>query len=133
MELKTVLRGIIAAVIIFIILFSMLWIKTLSTANKYYTLAEAKFTEDNYKEAILDYSEVIRNYTPGNKKIYLAIKKMFHIAEFYEKQEKYRRSIETYREVTASLYGSESFYQPGQEWINKAETQIERLLKIIKK
>ncbi len=116
--------------ILILILAATVWGRAYHSQRKFYLEGERAFMEQNYKEAITGYEWAIRMYTPFSTMVEDSCRKLWLIAEEYEKRGKLDWALIAYRSLRSSIYAIRSFYRPYGEWIPKTEARIRRILEI---
>lgn len=121
----------LASIIIFLVVLMLVWIKVGWMAHTHFQKAETFHTQKQYSEAIVEYGEVIRNYTPFNQTSIKASEKLWQMGIEGKNEGDIERSVMAFREIRASYYAVKSFYQPGKDWIARSDEKLETLIPLL--
>ncbi len=131
MTKKDIKQIFIASSILFVVIIALSWFKVGWQAKSHLRRAEELFAKEQYDEAIVEYGETIRNYTPFSRTVTIATLKLWNLTISAEQEGDLRRAVTALRELQASYYAVRSFYQPGKEWITKSNHKLDKLLPLV--
>jgi len=125
MDKGKVLRFFRNGLIIFLIMFGMVWVKTYYAGRAQYLQGEKDLSQGKMKEAITDYETAIHMYAPFAGYVPASAERLWEIGQGYEKTGDYDWALIAYRSLRSSFYAVRSFYSPYKEWIERSEAQID--------
>jgi hypothetical protein len=128
MDKAKVLRFIKHGVVIFLIMFAMVWVKTYYSGRAQYIEGEKNFSAGNYKDAITNYETAIHMYTPFGGYVPASAQRLWEIGEGFEQSGDYDWALIAYRSLRSSFYAVRSFYTPYKDWITRSEERIDLVL-----
>jgi len=128
MDKAKVLRFFRNGLIIFLIMFGMVWVKTYSSGRAQYLEGEENLKAGHMKEAISNYEASIHMYAPMAGYVDASAQRLWEIGQGYESSGDYDWSLIAYRALRSSFYATRSFYTPGTAWISRSEAQINQVL-----
>lgn len=105
----------------------MIVTKVYISSKEAYETAEAAFSQADYPEAIIHYERAILWYLPVGGSVDRAAAQLWTVAEILETDDK-PLALEAYRSLRSAFYATRSFYTPGQDWIDRANPKIARLM-----
>ena len=128
MDKGKVLRFIKGALVIFLIMFTMVWVKTYISGRARYLEGEKNFKAGNFKDAITDYETAIHMYTPFGGYVPASAQRLWEIGQGFEGSGDYDWALISYRSLRSSFYAVRSFYTPYRDWIDRSEKRIDSVL-----
>lgn len=128
MDKGKVIRFARNALLIFVILIVMVWVKTYFSGRAQYLEGEKAYRAGNKRDAISDYETAIHMYAPFAGYVPASAQRLWAIGQGFEKEGDYDRALIAYRSLRSSFYAVRSLYTPYQEWIDRTEKQIDGVL-----
>ncbi len=128
MDKAKALRVIRNGLLIFLIMFAMVWVRTYFSGRAQYIEGEKNYKSGNIKEAITNYETAIHMYTPMGGYVSASADRLWEIGETFEKSGEYDWALIAYRSLRSSFYAVRSFYTPYPEWIARTEERIDQVL-----
>lgn len=128
MDKAKVFRFIKSALLIFLVMFAMVWVKTYFAGRAQYVEGEKNLKVNNLKEAITNYETAIHMYTPFSGYVPDSAQRLWDIGQGFERSGDYDWALIAYRSLRSSFYAVRSFYTPYQEWIDRSEKEIDLVL-----
>ena len=128
MDKGKVIRFARNAVLIFVVLTAMVWVKTYFSGRAQYLAGERAYTAGNMKDAISDYETAIHMYAPLAGYVPASAQRLWEIGMGFEKAGDYDWALIAYRSLRSSFYAVRSFYTPYREWIDRSESKIDEVL-----
>jgi len=116
------------ALLVFVVLIAMVWVKTYTYGRGQYMDGEKAFAAGDYKNAISDYETAIHMYTPFSGYVPASAQRLWEIGQGFENSGEYDWSLIAYRSLRSSFYAVRSFYTPYSDWIERSEKQIDVVL-----
>ncbi len=110
-----------------LMLLLMVYLKVFLSSKKEFQKAETAFSEGNYRLAIRHYERTMLWYLPLGGYVEPAATQLWRVAEILEEKED-KMALEAYRSLRSAFYATRSFYTPGQEWIDRSNIKIARLM-----
>lgn len=117
---KYLIRGLLGAVIFFILIFG----KVFYMQRSHYLQAEQYYLAADFKLATLEYDSAMHNYTPWSPYIRKSAERLWQIGEIFERKGRPDLAMIAYSSIRSSFYASRSLYTPGKEWIEKCDDKI---------
>lgn len=121
-------RVLIVAVMIVITL-GLIWLETYKRQREQFGLAENYYLQKDFPKAIQCYDAAIHMYTPWSSRVKLSAQKLWDIGKMYENKQEYDLALISYRSLRSSFYAVRWLVQPYQEWIDRCDVAIDRVLK----
>ena len=128
MDKGKVIRFIKSGIVILLIMFSMVWVKTYISGRSQYLDGEKNYAAGNLRDAISDYETAIHMYTPFGSYVPASAQRLWEIGQGFERSGDYDWALISYRSLRSSFYAVRSFYTPYQDWIDRTEKQIDIVL-----
>ena len=128
MEKGKPLKFILSAVVVFVILFGMVWVKAYLAGDAQYKAGEAAYGTGDMKNAISDYEAAIHMYTPFAPSVPKSATRLWEIGQGFERSGDYDWALIAFRSLRSSFYAVRSFYTPYPEWITRSEAEITAVL-----
>jgi hypothetical protein len=128
MDKGKVMRFARNALLIFVLLLVMVWVKTYFSGRAQYLAGEQAYSAGNMKDAITDYETAIHMYAPFAGYVPSSAQRLWDIGQGFEKAGDYDWALIAYRSLRSSFYAVRSFYTPYREWIDRSERQIDEVL-----
>lgn len=119
---------IIAATVL--IAFAMIWVNTWYRSRQYFREGEDFYRRGLMVEAITSYETAIHAYTPFNSNVKRSAEMLWKIGNQLRVKPDLDLALIAFRSLRSSFYAVRSLYTPYPEWIEKAEQQIEAILKL---
>ena len=116
------------ALLIFVVLVAMVWVKTYYSGRAQYIAGERAYAAGDYKTAITAYETSIHMYAPFAGYVPASAQRLWEIGQGFEGAGDYDWALIAYRSLRSSFYAVRSFYTPYREWIARAEAQIDSAL-----
>jgi hypothetical protein len=116
------------ALLVFVVLIAMVWVKTYFYGKEQFLAGEKAFAAGDYKTAISDYETAIHMYTPLSGYVPSSAQRLWEIGQGFENAGEYDWSLIAYRSLRSSFYAVRSFYTPYKDWIERSEKQIDVVL-----
>ena len=116
------------ALLVFVVLVAMVWVKTYFYGRGQYLEGEKAYAAGDYKTAISDYETAIHMYTPFSGYVSSSAQRLWEIGQGFENSGEYDWSLIAYRSLRSSFYAVRSFYTPHKDWIERSEKQIDAVL-----
>jgi len=128
--MKTTSKQILATIIVMILItFALIWLETYKRQREQFNLAETYYSEKDFPKAIQGYDSAIHMYTPWSSRVKISAEKLWTIGMMFEDQNDYDMALNAYRSLRSSFYAVRWLIQPYQEWIDKCDTAIARVIK----
>jgi len=131
MTLNNIQRVVFTSLMILILLLVMVWVKVSWDSRYHFHRAQDLMAKGEYPEAIVEYGEAIRCYTPFSRTVKEASEALWGVSERAETEQAYPRAVMALRELRAAYYAVRSFYNPGQDWIDHADQKLNQLLPLV--
>ena len=128
MDKGKALRFVRNGLVILIIMFAMVWVKTYYAGRAQYQEGEKNLAEGNIKEAMTNYETAIHMYSPFAGYVPASAQRLWEIGQGFERNGDYDWALIAYRSIRSSFYAVKSFYSPYPEWIGRTEAEIDRTL-----
>lgn len=96
-------------------------------SSSYIQLAAIAQQQNKDEEMIQAYLGVLRNHFPGNPYSSNAILNILQQVDEWKRQNNNQEALKSLKNLRATLYGIESFYQPFSSQLNDIEEQIQTL------
>lgn len=93
-----------------------------------YLSGEKAFSTGTYTRAIQHYERAIKWYVPFSETVQQSVRRLWQIARAAEGRSDTFLALRAYRALRASLYATQSIYQPYRSWIPKCEARIAALM-----
>ena len=128
MDKGKVIRFIKGGLVIFLIMFSMVWVRTYYSGRAQYLEGEKNFSAGDLRDAITNYETAIHMYTPFGGYVPASAQRLWEIGQGFEESGDYDWALISYRSLRSSFYAVRSFYTPYKDWIGRSEKQIDLVL-----
>jgi hypothetical protein len=98
----------------------------------HYRRGEEHFSQDNLRQAMIEYEAVITNYTPLlNGQVENAAMRLLEIGSKYEEADSLVLAFRAYQSLTSSLTAIQSIVEPFPELKAKGRSELDRVRKLI--
>ena len=106
----------------------MVWARALIGSRGAWEQGEKLFQEGKYIRAVTFFDRSMHWYTPWNPYVERSVQRLWEIGARAEKQDDVTLALIAYRTIRRGFYGTEGFYAPGKEWIERSNARIDALL-----
>jgi hypothetical protein len=121
-------QKILSVLCIGVLVVAMLYVKAYTSALQALARGEAAYQSGKRQEAILNYEQTIKWYTPLSSSVRLAVERLWSIGTEAEQHADAPLALQAYQALRSSLYAVQSFYLPYRDWIPKSEAKIASLM-----
>ena len=106
----------------------VVWVRAFWGSLKAYHEGEDCLKEDQIIAAVTHFDRAIHWYTPFNPFVEKSAQRLWEISAEAQKRGDPRLAFIALRAIRRGFYSARSFYTPGKDWIDRAETRIAILL-----
>ena len=110
-----------------LLVFSLIYLKVFLSSRAEFNAAEAARVTGDHREAITHYERAILWYLPLGGYVEPSAEALWDLGVLLEEKDK-KLSLEAFRSLRSGFYAARSFYTPGQQWIDRADEKIARLM-----
>jgi hypothetical protein len=111
------------------VLFLIVWVRVYWGSYQNYREGMVHLENQASIRAITYFDRSIHWYTPLNPWVRKSAERLWEIGEQAEQIEDTRLALIAYRTIRQGFYAARSVYQPGKDWIRRAEDRIDLLLR----
>ena len=122
------LRDILLLVIFFLV---VAYIKIYFQARSAFTQAETLLKQGQLHNAVRHYGYAVRSYTPGNRYVEVAIRRIWLLGSKARQRGKVELSLYAFRHLRSSIYAIRNLYQPHHSWLAKSNQMIAEILPVM--
>lgn len=110
---------------------SIVYLKVYFHARAEFQQAEQLLRQGDLRLAIRHYGYVIRWYTPGNRYVSVAIRRIRRMGTLAYQQGNWALSLFAYQHISNALSATRGIYQPHATELAEAQTQVAKLLALL--
>jgi hypothetical protein len=121
-------KTVVTVIVVILITFGLIWLETYKRQREEFRLAEQYYAEQDYHNAIQRYDSTIHMYTPWSTRVKVSAEKLWEIGNMYEHKKEFDMALVAYRSLRSSFYAVRWLVQPYQEWIDRCDEAIARVL-----
>jgi hypothetical protein len=122
---RRVLRLTLKVAWISVLLLFILWLRVFYGSVEDYKTGETLLNENQTVRAITYFDRSLHWYAPLNPYVDRSAKRLWEIGERAEQDKDTRLALIAYESIRNGFYGASSFFRPGQEWVQRAESKIQ--------
>jgi hypothetical protein len=111
---------------------TLFFIKVKKEARQEFARAESELHSGRLRESVEHYERTIMWYTPFSREVRRSVSRLWEIGRQAEANLDASLALYAYRSLRSSLYGTLSFYQPYEDWIEKCDARIVHLMAVEK-
>jgi hypothetical protein len=106
----------------------LVWVRAFWGSLKAYHEGEDRLRKGQIIAAVTHFDRAIHWYTPFNPFVEKSAQRLWEISTEAQKRGDPRLALIALRAIRRGFYSARSFYTPGKDWIDRAETRIAILL-----